>query len=247
MSTLKIRFYAELNDFLPRDKRYLTINYSFYSRPAVKDVIESCRIPHTEVDLILANGESVDFDYKVKQNDYISVYPVFESFDVSETTKVRKSALRDCKFILDVHLGKLAKYLRMLGFDTHYQNDLDDLEIISLAEKESRTILTRDIGILKNNRVTHGYWIRSQNSKEQLKEVLQRFDLYNLIFPFTRCLRCNGSLKKVSKKSVAHKIPLQTKKSFSTFYQCQTCDKIYWKGSHFEKMHDFITNLEENS
>ena len=244
MSTLKIRFYAELNDFLPIARKYHTINYSFISRPTVKDVIESCRVPHTEVDLILANGEPVGFEYKVKQEDLISVYPVFESFDVSSTTKVRKNALRECKFILDVHLGKLAKYLRMLGFDTYYRNDLDDLEIIDLAEKETRTILTRDLGILKNNKVTHGYWLRSQNSKEQLKEVLQRFDLYNLISPFYRCLKCNGILIKVPKEKIINKIPLNTRRSFDTFYQCENCKKVYWEGSHFEKMQHFISNLK---
>ncbi len=171
------RFYEELNDFLPFKYRKKRFEYNIATNTSVKDAIESLGVPHTEIDLILVNSNSVDFSCNLKEGDHVSVYPKFESFDIAELTKIRSEPLRKIKFILDVHLGKLAKYLRLLGFDTLYHNNLDDPEIIEIAKTEKRIILTRDLGILKNNKVTHGYWLRSQDSKEQLKEVIQRFDL----------------------------------------------------------------------
>ncbi|MGM0498034.1 MAG: Mut7-C RNAse domain-containing protein, partial [Bacteroidota bacterium] len=190
--TASIRFYEELNDFLPKEKIKKDIVFHFFDQPTVKDIIESFGVPHTEVDLILVNGKSVEFDYHIKPQDRISVYPKFESLDIQEITKLRQRPLRNIKFILDVHLGKLAKYLRLLGFDTIYQNKMDDASIVNQSKTEHRIILTRDIGILKHNEVQHGYYVRSDDPKKQIKEIIQRFDLKDSIDPFSRCLECNG-------------------------------------------------------
>jgi len=187
------RFYEELNDFLPRNKRKISFEQHFEGNPGIKDVIEALGVPHAEVDMILVNGQSVDFEYQLQDGDRVAVYPVFEALDISAVSKVRQAPLREPKFILDVHLGKLAKRLRLLGFDTLYRNDLEDNEVVEISLKEKRIILTRDIGLLKNKKVTHGYWLRSQQPKRQLREIVSRFDLKNLIRPFTRCLECNGS------------------------------------------------------
>ncbi len=237
---VSFRFYEELNDFLPKEKMKKTISYTFKINQSVKDAIEAQGVPHTEVDLILANRTSVDFKYHLQNNDLISVYPVFESFDISELTKLRPKPLRITKFVLDVHLGKLCKYLRMLGFDTYYRNDLDDDEIIKMSVGENRIILTRDIGILKNGLVTHGYWLRSQDSKEQLGEVIQRFNLQAKISPFHRCTICNGLIEKVEKLKVEHRLEENTSKYFDVFYQCKNCNQVYWEGSHYEKMKRFV-------
>ncbi len=197
--TINIRFYEELNDFLPKDKKKVTFEHTFSGKMTVKDIIESLNVPHTEIDLILLNGKSVDFNARPESGDRISVYPVFESLDISNVTRLRPEPLRNPRFILDVHLGKLAKYLRMLGFDSLYQNDFEDDEIIEISIKEKRIILTRDLGILKNNKVTHGYWIRSQKPKVQMNEVLNRFDLSNQIEPLNRCIECNGKIAEVDK------------------------------------------------
>lgn len=165
-----IRFYAELNDFLPPEKRQTTITYTFWEQPAVKDVIESFGIPHTEVDLILVNNESADFYYRVQPGDYISVYPVFESLDITPVVKVRPSPLREVRFILDAHLGKLATYLRLAGFDSVYSATFSDPEIVTLAQKERRIILTRDRGLLMRTAVTHGYYVRSTEPRIQLRK-----------------------------------------------------------------------------
>lgn len=241
--TVSFRFYEELNDFLPKEKRKKTFSYNFRYNQSVKDAIEALGIPHAEVDLILVNGNSVDFSYILKNGDYVSVYPVFESLDISLVSRLRNAPLRQVKFILDVHLGKLCKYLRILGFDTYYRNDLEDSEIVSISVNENRIILTRDIGILKNGKVTHGYWVRSQNSRQQLWEVIHRFDLENILQPFYRCISCNGLIHPVEKEKIEHLLRENTKRFFTDFYQCNACGKVYWEGTHYENMQEFVNNI----
>lgn len=243
MKTAYFRFYEELNDFLPEEKRKIRIEHKFIDRASIKDMIEAIGIPHTEIDLILINGDSVDFSYIVNDKDDISVYPVFESFDISDVQHLREKPLRNPKFVLDVHLGTLAKYLRMIGFDTKYENDYSDDEITKISLKDKRTILTRDKGILKRNNVTHGYWIRNEDPESQLKEVVNRLNLKRLIKEFERCLECNTKLEKINKESVIDKLPLKVKKRQSEFWYCRKCDKIYWQGTHFERMKKIIDRL----
>ena len=243
----KFRFYEELNDFLPPDKKKKFFVHNFECNPSIKDVIESMGVPHTEVDLILVNGDSVTFSYQLKDDDVVSVYPVFESLDISNVTHLREKPLREPKFVLDIHLGKLAKYLRMLGFDSLYQNSYKDSEIIKTSLEQKRTILTRDVALLKNSEVTHGYWIRSQDPKEQLKEVIKRSDMSKSIRPFFRCSDCNGIIKEVSKELILDKLQTGTKKYFNEFSQCTDCGKVYWQGSHFKKLRNFIEDLFNNS
>ena len=243
MKTAFFRFYEELNDFLPKAKRKTRFEHNFIDRTSIKDMIESVGIPHSEVDLILVNGNSVDFSYVVNDLDDISVYPVFESLDISEVQHLRAKPLRDTKFVLDVHLGKLARYLRMIGFDTKYKNDYNDDEIVDISLKEKRTILTRDRGILKRCEVSHGYWIRNQNPELQLKEVTERFNLKNQIREFVRCLECNTGLVKVDKEKIIDRLPMKVKQRQNDFWYCKNCDKIYWQGTHFEKMKKIINRL----
>jgi uncharacterized protein len=237
------RFYEELNDHLSKDRKKKEFIYSFNGNPTIKDVIEAIGIPHVEVDLILVNGQSVDFKYKLQHNDFVSVYPVFELIDISDAIRLREGPLRITKFVLDVHLGKLTKFLRLLGFDSLYRNDYSDPEIIEISLNEKRIILTRDLGILKNEKVAHGYWLRSQDSKEQLQEVLKKFDLYSKINPFSRCIICNGKLKEISKTQVINKLEPRTMQFYDEFFQCITCKRIYWEGSHFFKLKNFIEDI----
>ena len=234
------RFYAELNDFLPPTQQQITFVYPFNGMPAIKEAIEAAGVPHTEVDLIMVNGVSVVFEYRLRDGDRVAVYPVFESFDISPLLRLRPQPLRETKFILDVHLGKLAKYLRMLGFDTLYRNDYQDPDIIAIALRERRIILTRDRGLLKARAVTHGYWMRSTEPQQQVREVLQRFDLQGLIRPLQRCLLCNGLVKPIDKQSILPRLLPQTARSYDEFYQCSACMQLYWKGAHHHKMWEFI-------
>jgi uncharacterized protein len=240
------RFYEELNDFLPPGKRKVAFIHSFDSTPSIKDVIESIGVPHVEVDLILVNSEPVDFNYILKENDFVSVYPVFETLDLSGVSHLREKPLRETKFILDVHLGKLAKYLRMFGFDSTYRNDYDDKEIIRISLAEHRAILTRDIGLLKVKSVTHGYFIRDQNPKMQLTELLEHFDLYQSIEPFSRCIKCNGTLVTVEKEKIIQQLRPLTRKYFNEFYRCTGCQSIFWEGSHFTHMKSFISTIRHS-
>ena len=168
MHKISIRFYEELNDFLPEEKQKLRFEHSYIDRTSVKDLIESLGVPHTEVDLILVNGKPVGFDYLINDDDDISVYPVFESIDITDLQHLRPKPLRKPKFVADVHLGRLARYMRMLGFDTLYKNNIDDDEIVNISVDEKRTILTRDRNILKRSVVTHGYFVRNNALLRQM-------------------------------------------------------------------------------
>ena len=237
------RFYEELNDFLAVDRRKRTFEYRFNGSPAVKDSIEALGVPHTEVDLILANGRSVGFEYQLQDGDRIAVYPVFEALDISPIVRLRDKPLRRSRFVLDVHLGKLARLLRMLGFDVRYRNDYTDREIITISIDDGRTILTRDRRLLFAKVVTRGYWLRSTEPEKQCHEVLERFDLYSQIKPFSRCLLCNGAIKAVDKSRIIDQLEPRTKWYFDTFFRCEQCGKVYWKGSHFDRMMQRLSRL----
>lgn len=237
------RFYAELNDFLPYQKRKTTFTYHFWGKPSVKNAIQALNIPHTEVDLILVNGSPVNFLYRISSKDRITVYPVFESLDISKINPLRQTPLRRLRFVVDANVGKLARYMRMLGFDALYDNQFQDQEIIRISCEEKRVILTRDLGILKNNAVTRGYYLRAQDPWKQLQEVTQRFDLISDIKPFSRCMECNGALGRVAKHKIIEQLDEETRSVFKEFYQCASCNKIYWKGSHYEHMLASIEDL----
>ena len=224
--TAYFRFYEELNDFLAEKQQKKMFAYYFKGTTTVKDSIEAIGVPHTEIDLILVNGISVGFDCILRHEDRVSVYPVFETFDISPLLRLRPEPLRKPSFILDVHLGKLARIMRMLGFDTAYRNDYEDSEIIDISVKERKIILTRDMGILKNRSVTHGYYLRSTDPNEQISEVLKHFDLFAGINEFNRCIR----------KSVAGSLPGSIANLHNKFWKCSECGKIYWRGSHYIKM-----------
>ncbi len=238
-----IRFYEELNDFLAADRRKKELEIYFYNNPSVKDVIESFGVPHTEVDLILVNGISAAFKDRIKHGDRISVYPKFESLDISSLSKLKDRPLRQTRFVLDVHLGKLARYLRLCGFDTLYDNRYEDHTIVEMSGQQNRIILTRDIGILKYSTVQHGYWLRSDNPGQQLREVIQRFDLKDQIRLFSRCMECNGTIEQVDKQQVAPFLLEGTKKYYDRFYRCRQCGKVYWEGSHYQQMVQQIRQL----
>ncbi len=245
MKKVCFRFYEELNDFLPEEKHKVRFTHNYIDRASVKDVIESLGVPHTEVDLILINSKSVGFDYLINNGDNISVYPVFESLDITIVQHLRPKPLREPKFIADVHLGKLTRYLRMMGFDVLYKNNFDDKEIVSLSLAEMRAILTKDRGILKRSEVTHGYWVRSTKIKEQVIEVIKRFDLKNIIKEFSRCIECNSMLKPISKNQIIDDLPPKVSKSMAEFSQCPACKKNYWKGTHHQKMLSFIQSVKD--
>jgi uncharacterized protein with PIN domain len=237
------RFYAELNDHLPLDQQYRTMDRDFFVPLSVKDWIESFGVPHTEVDLVLINGESSNFTRLVQNGDRVAVYPVFESFDIAPEVRLRPQVLREPRFVLDVHLGRLGSYLRLLGFDVTYDNVASDPELIRISTEGKRILLTRDRGLLKHSALTHGYWVRETNSRRQAAEVVKRFDLFGRLRPFTRCLACNELLRAASKEDVRGRIPERILEWCDEFQECDRCGRVYWQGSHYRRMRRWIEDL----
>lgn len=241
--TVELRFYEELNDLLPPARRRRPFVHEFTGTPTVKDVVESLGVPHTEVDLILVDGESVDFDHHLRGGERVAVYPTFERLDIAPVTRLRPAPLRDPRFVADVHLGKLTRYLRMLGLDVAYDREADDHAIVARANSERRIILTRDKGILKHGGVTHGHWVRSMHPREQVGEVLRALDLRGRIDPFTRCMECNGALAPAPRAEVAAHLPSSVLERQDRFARCPECGRIYWEGSHYDRMCEWIDDL----
>jgi uncharacterized protein with PIN domain/sulfur carrier protein ThiS len=240
------RFYADLNNFLPYARRQTAFTHTFTDRAAIKDMVESLGVPHTEVDLLLVNGQPVDWATIVQDGDRVSVYPAFTRLDISAVTRVRPDPPAP-RFVLDVHLGKLATYLRLLGFDALFPEDYDDANLARISAEEDRIMLTRDRGLLKRGNVTHGFHPRSTDPRQQLVEVLRRFDLADRVRPFTRCLRCNGVLEPVEKAAVAHLLEPGTLAHYDAFRQCQACGQVYWRGSHYDRLEAFLAAALHNN
>jgi uncharacterized protein with PIN domain len=243
MGRATFRFYAELNDFLPRGRRGVPFEHAFLGRPAVKDAIEALGVPHTEVDLILADGESVGFSWPLRDGARVSVYPVFEAFDIGPLARVRPAPLREVRFVLDGHLGRLARHLRMLGLDARWRADARDEELAAIAAAEGRVLLSRDQGLLKRRLVTHGYWVRATDPRRQLAEVVRRLDLARSVAPFRRCLRCNEPLEPVAPEAVAGRVPPGVRARHEAFRRCPSCDRVYWAGSHHRRMQRLVAEL----
>jgi uncharacterized protein with PIN domain len=239
----RFRFYAELNDFLPAEQRQKEFPYSFFGTPSVKDTIEAIGVPHTEIDVILVDGNSVDFEQLLRGGERVAVYPVFERYDVTPLTRLRPAPLREPRFIADVHLGTLARQLRLLGFDTTWERDLDDEAIIETAARERRIILTRDKGILKNGSVTHGYWLRATDPESQLEEVVRALDLAGNIEPYVRCMECNAELEPIARSDAARSVPLQVFLVYREFRRCRQCGRTYWRGSHFKRLEQVVARV----
>jgi uncharacterized protein with PIN domain len=241
---VEFRFYAELNDFLPRQHRFVTVERVVDGEASVKDLIEVAGVPHTEVDLVIVNSESVDFAYRVRDGDRIAVYPVFEALDIRPIAMVRPEPLREPRFFADVHLGRLARYLRLLGFDTAYERDCDDADLAATAAAESRIVLTCDSGLLKRTMVTRGLFVRAGQPAAQILEVVHRLQLVSRVRPFTRCLACNGVLTAVSKAEVAAEVPEHAWQSHEQFMRCNRCARVYWAGTHYDRLRRLVEGIQ---
>jgi len=237
------RFYEELNDFLPEEKRKRDFQAFFRPRNTVKDVIVSLGVPHTEVDLVLVNGASVNFTYPLEGGERISVYPVFESFDIRPFRNLGSKPLRDLRFVTDVHLGRLTRYLRLLGFNTLYCNSFDPGDLIEVSIRQARVLLTRSRRLLKHKVITRALLVRDVDSTMQLKAIFQRLELYAEARPFSRCLCCNGLIEPISKQQVAHRLPSRVRAGYETFFLCSSCNRVYWKGTHFRRMSRFVQDV----
>ncbi len=244
MPTAVFRFYAELNDFLPPGLRQMAFPHTFQAGATVKDRIEALGPPHPEVELILVGGRPVGFDYQVQHGDRVGVYPPFHRLPLPEGAPMLRPPLsRPVRFVLDTHLGRLAAYLRMLGFDALYSNAWDDATLAHTAATEGRVLLTRDRGLLKRSVVVYGYCLRSLDPTAQLVEVLHRYNLGPEIAPFHRCLSCNGLMEPVAKEAVLEQLEPLTRLYYDEFHRCTQCGQVYWRGSHYTRMERFLEEV----
>jgi uncharacterized protein len=237
------RFYEELNDFLARERRGREFSARCARAATTKHMIEALGVPHTEVELILLNGESVGFDRLLADGDRVAVFPTFEAFDVTPLLRLREQPLRVSRFVADAHLGGLAHLLRMMGFDTLYDNAFADDEIERLAAADHRIVLTRDRELLKRSGITHGMYVRALRSAEQLREVFERIQLARSARPFTRCLHCNAMLAAIDKAQVLPQLPPRVAATFERFSACGGCARVFWEGSHWRRMRGLIDDV----
>jgi hypothetical protein len=243
VTTVLLRFYEELNDFLAPARRKREFDYACARAATVKNAIEAVGVPHTEVELILVNGHSVDFSYRLRDGDRVSVYPVFEAFDVAPLVRVRERPLRRTRFIADSHLGGLARLLRMAGFDTLHDNGYPDEEIRRVAACEQRIVLTRDRELLKCRDVAHGCYVRALQPAQQLREIVERLQLAGSMAPFTLCLHCNLALADIGKDDVRDRLPPTVAQQYVRFRTCAGCRRIFWEGSHWRRMRALLEEV----
>jgi uncharacterized protein len=243
MSHAYFQFHGEINDFLPRPLRHSVIDHTFDWKASIKDMVESLGVPHCEIELLVVDGKSVDFDYLVQPGVSVDVYDRSERFDLAHKVTLRPPLTAKTRFILDQHLGRLASYLRMMGFDTLYRNDYHDDELAEVSNTDQRVLLTRDLGLLKRSLVIHGRFVRETEPKLQIVEVVKRFNLVKYIIPFRRCLKCNGVLDPVDKADIVHQLPSRTAQFYDEFHLCLDCGQIYWKGPHYEQMQELMARV----
>ena len=239
---LLLQFHGDLAFFLTAEAREQPVRRTLFEKTSIKDAIEACGIPHTEVDLILCDGFPVAFSHQLTGDTEIDIYP--PSSSPQEFAVNRLQERRVTEFVADGHLGKLARDLRLLGFDVAYEALADDATLLRISVGENRALLTRDRRLLMHAVVRHGYCPRSDSPEEQTIEVLRRFDLQTLLAPFSRCLMCNAALARANKADVLDQLEPLTKVYYNDFRRCIACGKIYWAGSHFAKLQSRIRRIQ---
>jgi uncharacterized protein len=237
---VRLRFHVDLTFFLKRN-RDGAVERTLNEKTSIKDVIESCGVPHTEVDLILLKAEPTSLAHTIDHDATVDVHSVKAALGLFPQKRLQRRDLT--KFVADGHLGKLARELRLLGFDVIYERDAEDRQLLDFIRNGDRALLTRDRRLLMHSIVAHGYYLRSQLPLEQTIEVVQRFDLFRSMHPFSRCLRCNALLQNVEKNAVIDRLEPLTKIYYHDFRRCAGCNQVYWAGSHVVKLQRRIDEI----
>ncbi|MFO7761463.1 MAG: Mut7-C RNAse domain-containing protein [Thermodesulfobacteriota bacterium] len=244
MTLIAINFHGDLGSLLNRKWREKsTVAYRLERRASIKDIIESLGIPHTEIDRLITGNRAIDFHHIPETEENISVFPVSEQTDFFSPSLLRPIPLPGLRFIADVNTGKLAKNLRLLGFDTLYGKNLTDNLLAETAAREKRIVLSKDKGVLMRKTVIWGHLVRSDEPEKQLTETIRLFRLKEAVDPFTRCQHCNCRLTPVAKKSIYHLLEPLTQKYYHSFQICENCGQIYWAGSHRQKMDEKFSKI----
>lgn len=230
---------AELTASQRRKPRPLVLELTRHS--SVKDFLEAQGVPHTEINRLTINGAEVDFSAIVADNDRIEAFGPPVPVDLTLATRLRPQPLASLRFATDANVGRLAGLLRLAGFNTFYDRDLPDRDLAALVARERRLLLTRDLGLLKRKSVEFGRLIRAALPYEQLREIVELYGLAGSIRPLSRCLHCNKLLQPVAKKEIIDRLEPLTKKYYDDFKLCPGCNRIYWAGSHQQRI---LSNLE---
>ncbi len=239
-----VRFFGDLDDLVAPSRRNRSSSVSVHAGTTVKDLVESLGVPHTEVDVIVVNGRSVGFDERVHEGDRVDAHPSTHDVEVTPLIRLRPLPPAAPRFLLDVHLGRLARSLRLIGFDAEWHPEAADQELARRSALEGRVLLTRDRGVLKRRAVVDGYLVRQTDPRRQIDEVLSRFDLRGPFEPFGRCLACNGSLEDVAKEEVLDLLPPRTRRDYERFRRCASCGRVYWRGSHYDRLLALVDELQ---
>lgn len=240
-----LRLYAELNGYLRSDRRQQALPLGLDKPCPARHLVERCGVPHTEVALLLRNGLPIGLDEAVGPGDRLAVYPPFHNLAPDATTVLPRRPPGPARFFADAQLGRLARHLRLLGFDTRYENDIGDRELVQRAVAEGRIVLSRDRDLLFRREVGHGCHLRSDDPREQLRRVLVRYELAAEARPFTRCMECNGALQPVAKSAVESELDVQTRECFDAFWRCDGCGRVYWRGSHYDRLRKRVDGMLE--
>jgi uncharacterized protein with PIN domain len=243
MVSATFRFYGELNDFLARERRGRSFATPCARAATAKHMIEALGVPHTEVELVLLNGEPRGLDDILEEGDRIAVYPRFTAFDVADVARLDQRPPGRVRFVADAHLGGLARLLRMAGFDTVYRNTLNDAEVEAIALDDGRAVLTRDRELLKRRGIAYGCYVRALKGEAQLREVVERFGLAERMRPFTLCLSCNAPLRPIAKAEVLDRLPPRVAATQDEFSTCDCCHGVFWKGSHWQRMAGVLNEI----
>ncbi len=244
-SRVLLRLYGELNDFLPVNLRQRELKLTLKDRSIAKDLVEGLGVPHPEVSFILVNGEPASFDRLMLPGDLLSVFPPLARLAPDPEILVTPPPPRPPCFVLDVHLGTLARLLRLMGLDALYANDYGDPELARISAEEERILLSRDRKLLMRRIVVHGYVPRADDPLDQAREVLTRFVEPGETAPFSRCLQCNRLLEDIGKEEILHRLEPLTRQRVNRFQICRGCDRLYWRGAHREGLEETVKLLSE--
>ena len=244
---LTVRLHGVLNDFVAPERRGQAFTHELQGSPSVKDLIESLGPPHPEVDVVCVDGEPVGFGHRAEEGTRLDVYPALApaAARVAQEARVGPPLPDMPRFILDVGLGRLSGFLRMLGFDTLWRNDYADDQLARLSRDEARVLLTRDLGVLKRSEVVQGYYPRATDPAHQLVEVVRRYGLTSRMRPFSRCIACNAPLSTATPEEVQGRVPEGVAQRHRHFQQCPGCQRVFWPGTHHERMQSLVETLRK--